>query len=179
MANFDEAYKRTIKFEGGYSNKANDRGGETYRGITRKNFPKWSGWSAIDIYKSQSSKPSYINMKAAVDTQLQYFVKEFYRKNFWDACKVEICENQSFANNVFDFAVNSGVVQSTKIAQRALGIADDGIIGKITLAAYKTASEDVISKFRELRISFYKYLASKYPTENDFLSGWIDRAKNA
>ena len=40
MANFEEAYKKTSDFEGGYVNDEDDAGGETYRGIAR-NFWKY------------------------------------------------------------------------------------------------------------------------------------------
>ena len=35
MANFDIAYRRTSRFEGGYVNDPKDAGGETYNGISR------------------------------------------------------------------------------------------------------------------------------------------------
>ena len=43
MANFDEAFALTMKSEGGYANNPNDTGGETYKGVSRKNHPKWNG----------------------------------------------------------------------------------------------------------------------------------------
>ena len=43
MANFEEAYKRTCKFEGGWVNKDGDSGKETYKGISRVANPNWSG----------------------------------------------------------------------------------------------------------------------------------------
>jgi lysozyme family protein len=35
----------TLRNEGYYVNDKDDSGGETYRGISRVNFPKWAGWA--------------------------------------------------------------------------------------------------------------------------------------
>ena len=40
-----------LKHEGGYANVSGDLGGETYRGISRKNFPSWNGWEIVDEKK--------------------------------------------------------------------------------------------------------------------------------
>ena len=40
-----------LREESGYANVSGDLGGETYRGITRKNFPKWDGWKIVDENK--------------------------------------------------------------------------------------------------------------------------------
>ena len=39
MGDFKTSLARTLRWEGGYSDDPVDRGGETYRGISRKNFP--------------------------------------------------------------------------------------------------------------------------------------------
>ncbi len=44
MADFKKAFQILEKWEGGYSNHISDTGGETYKGITRKNYPKMSFW---------------------------------------------------------------------------------------------------------------------------------------
>ena len=45
---------------------------------------------------------------------------------------------------VFDAAVNSGPAQSVKWLQRALGVADDGVLGPRTLAAANAANPDAL-----------------------------------
>ena len=40
-----------MEHEGGYVDDRDDRGGETYRGISRNNFPDWKGWKKIDGFK--------------------------------------------------------------------------------------------------------------------------------
>ena len=48
MANFDIAFRRTISAEGGYVNDPNDKGGETYMGISRRAHPTSKIWTYID-----------------------------------------------------------------------------------------------------------------------------------
>lgn len=55
----------------GWSFTSPDRG-ETYAGISRKENPKWGGWSIID-----NAKPLIFNEKID-DKFLDYLVKYFY-----------------------------------------------------------------------------------------------------
>lgn len=48
---FSHIIPSTLSHEGGYANHKNDKGGETYRGITRKHNPNWNGWAFIDNVK--------------------------------------------------------------------------------------------------------------------------------
>ena len=52
MADFEKAFAKIIKAEGGYVNNPNDKGGETYMGITRKNHSKLKMWKLIDELKN-------------------------------------------------------------------------------------------------------------------------------
>lgn len=114
MANFDEAYKRTLKFEGGYVNDPSDRGGETYKGIARKFNAKWRGWDIIDKYKTNPNFPKCLDS----DTQLQTLVKQCYRANYWEPLWGDKIQNQAVANDLYDTAVNMGVGISIKLACR-------------------------------------------------------------
>ena len=51
MADFRLAYKKIEAAEGGYVNDPDDKGGETYKGISRKANPDWDGWISIDQIK--------------------------------------------------------------------------------------------------------------------------------
>jgi lysozyme family protein len=48
---FSHIVNDTLKHEGGYANHPADKGGETYRGITRKHNSEWEGWRYIDEVK--------------------------------------------------------------------------------------------------------------------------------
>ena len=78
MAKFDEAYQRTLKFEGGWVNDDADSGKETYKGISRAANPNWAGWKIVDSYKKKSNFPKNLDS----DVKLQSLVKELYKTNY-------------------------------------------------------------------------------------------------
>ena len=61
MANFDEEFDKLIFVEGGYVNDKDDKGGETFMGITRKNHPTAAVWEIIDEYIDIHGKVSGLN----------------------------------------------------------------------------------------------------------------------
>lgn len=133
MANFTIALKKVLKNEGGYANNPNDAGGETYKGISRKNHPTWAGWISIDQIKKAHPK----GFKTILEhtPELQDKVKDFYKRRFWDELCLDTCGNQELANQAFDMAINAGVKAGVKILQKVLGIPADGILGNVTKKA--------------------------------------------
>lgn len=133
MANFTIALKKVLKNEGGYANNPNDAGGETYKGISRKNHPTWTGWISIDQIKKAHPK----GFKTILEhtPELQDKVKDFYKRRFWDELYLDTCGNQELANQAFDMAVNAGIKAGVKILQKVLGIPADGILGSVTKKA--------------------------------------------
>lgn len=133
MANFTIALKKVLKNEGGYANNPNDAGGETYKGISRKNHPTWAGWISIDQIKKAHPK----GFKTILEhtPELQDKVKDFYKRRFWDELCLDTCGNQELANQAFDMAVNAGVKAGVKILQKVLGIPADGVLGNVTKKA--------------------------------------------
>ena len=118
MANFDEAYRHTLKFEGGWVNDDNDSGKETYKGISRVYEKNWEGWKIVDAYKKKPNFPK--NLEA--DKKLQELVKSCYRKNYWDMIWGDKIRNQKVANDFYDTAFNMGVSTSIKLSERQYGL---------------------------------------------------------
>lgn len=114
MANFDEAYRHTLKFEGGWVNDDNDSGKETYKGISRVYEKNWEGWKIVDAYKKKPNFPKNLE----IDKKLQDLVKSCYRKNYWDKIWGDKIRNQKVANDFYDTAVNMGVGTSIKLSER-------------------------------------------------------------
>lgn len=133
MANFTIALKKVLKNEGGYANNPNDAGGETYKGISRKNHPTWAGWISIDQIKK--AHPRGFKTILEHTPELQDKVKDFYKRRFWDELCLDTCGNQELANQAFDMAVNAGIKAGVKILQKVLGIPADGILGNVTKKA--------------------------------------------
>ena len=114
MANFDIAFQRTSKFEGGWVNDDADSGKETYKGISRVYQKSWAGWKIIDSYKKKSNFPK--NLES--DKTLQELVKKCYRENYWTPIWGDKINNQNVANDLYDTAVNMGVGTSIKLSER-------------------------------------------------------------
>lgn len=111
MADFLTAYKITAKNEGGYVDDLNDAGGETYCGITRKNFPHWTGWTEVDQHKPIKS--------GTIIPEIDLLVEDFYRNNFWNPVNGNTITDQDLANQVYDMAVNAGVGEALKLMNAA------------------------------------------------------------
>jgi len=86
--------------EGGYANIKGDTGGETYRGISRKKNPSWSGWKVVD-----SQKPLKYNQ---LIPSLENSVKEFYYQNYFIGAGLDALNSVKVALVIFDFYCNGG-----------------------------------------------------------------------
>ena len=150
--NFQKSLKRVLKHEGGYVNHPSDPGGETNFGITK------------------STARSY-GYHGSMRTIPMTVVEKIYKSQYWDAMS---CENFDFAlaYQLFDAAVNHGLLNARKILQRTIKVKDDGIIGAVSLAAIRQLdTADLVQMFNAERISFYTRI-STFPT---FGRGWMNR----
>lgn len=129
MAEFLISYRRTTKTEAGYANDPDDHGGETWRGISRNNFPHWKGWQIVDAHRNEISFPNVLGQLPELEQQ----VLDFYTLNFWNPMRGDEINSQPEADSIYDSAVNMGVKTSIKLAQRSLGIAESGVMDNITL----------------------------------------------
>ncbi|MFA5299523.1 MAG: glycosyl hydrolase 108 family protein [Lutibacter sp.] len=177
MGNYNTALQKLLDNEGIYDNDPMDSGKETAMGISRKNFPNLKLWVFVDALKTRTDFPDCISW----DKQILDLVNNFYRENFWDKIWGDKILDQNKAFSLFDFAVNAGVNTSVKIAQRALNLHDDGIIGTITLSAINNAhTGEFLAKFAIEKIEHYTNIVDKKPEQIKFYKGWVKRAiKNA
>ena len=85
---FDKALAHTLQFEGGYANDPADSGGETYKGISRNNWPSWPGWKLIDEAKVQGHRSAKaINHFFANHAAMAALISDFYNHQFWEKTK--------------------------------------------------------------------------------------------
>ena len=124
MASYRSAILKVLLTEGGYANDPNDAGGETYKGIARNFWPKWSGWAIVDEAKKESGYEHALNR----NMQLNDAVIAFYKVNFWDKVGGDFIASQTIANNLVDSAVNEGIKPAVKRAQGIVLLAQTGII---------------------------------------------------
>lgn len=155
--NLEIALGRVLAHEGGYVNHPADPGGATNRGVTQRVY---------DAYrKRQGEAPRSVRAITADE------VADIYKRQYWDAVKGDdLPSGLDYA--VFDYAVNSGPGRAIKDLQRELGVAVDGQIGNVTLAAAKSADVfDLIERLCARRMRFLKSLRHW----GTFGKGWTSR----
>lgn len=173
MAKFILSFQKTLAHEGNYINDPDDLGGETYKGISRNAHSSWNGWSLIDSYKNSSDFPHSLETEA----KLQNLVEQFYVNNFWHPLNAEQIQNQTSADSVFDFAVNTGLITTARIVQSIVGTKIDGIIGEQTLKKINSTDFGYFqAAFTVAKIEYYVNIIQKRPTNKKYLFGWIIRA---
>lgn len=118
MAKFDEAIIKILDHEGGYVNNPNDRGGETYMGISRKAHPKSKIWQIVDKITAKYKTTKTINKYLKQDETLTKLVKDIYKKDYWNPFNLDKENNQKLANHIFDNAVNMGVSKTKDMLNR-------------------------------------------------------------
>lgn len=157
---FLRIYEIVMRYEGGYVNHPNDPGGETYKGISRRNHPNWEGWMFLDT-------------KRSVPDDL---VQSFYYYKFWLPLRCDDMPSP-VGEYLFDFAINAGITQAAILIQSAVGVATDSIIGKITLDAIRRSDIKMLMyKLLERRIDFYVTITIRNRKQFDvFFLGWIRR----
>lgn len=156
---FDAALDIILKAEGGYSNRADDKGGETNLGVTKRVWDAWCGQSSTTA-----------DMKSLTRAK----VAPLYRSQYWNAVQGDQMPG-SVALCVFDFAVNSGPARAARYLQRLVRTGDDGHIGPETLNAVKKwvqlyGAAETVRGYQNERRAYYRSLGN--PT---FIKGWLKR----
>lgn len=119
MAEFIKAYKKLEIAEGGYSNNPNDKGGETYKGISRKYNPDWIGWYIVDDIKKHHPTTFKGILKAT--PQLEKYVQELYKIKYWNVLSLDNFKSQAIAEQLFDTCVNCGRTNAINIVKKLVG----------------------------------------------------------
>jgi len=185
MANFLTAYQVVKKIEGGYANDKEDRGGETYKGISRVNFPGWKGWPVIDVRKRQTKRFETLLEK---DDTLQALVLDFYKIEFWDELGLDQVYDQTIATELFDTGVNMGTGIAAIFLQKILNvlnnnghdypdIKEDAKVGPVTIGYLNKHKRpgDVLKLLNCLQGARYVDIARVRPANEKFMRSWLTR----
>jgi lysozyme family protein len=126
MAYYKHAIAKVLRHEGGYVNDKDDTGGETYRGVSRNNWPRWRGWALIDSAKKTAGTGPIFTASLDKNVALQDLIMTFYRDNFWDKIGGDFIASQAIADMLVDAAVNEGLKPAVRRAQKIVHIAQTG-----------------------------------------------------
>jgi lysozyme family protein len=160
VENYAPLFDKLMDHEGGYTNDPRDPG-------------NWTG-GKVKVGKLLGTKFGIAaNSFPHVDIKnlTKERARELYKSLYWDKLKADqLPGGVDWA--VFDFGVNSGTARAIVSLQRALGVADDGRIGPVTIAAAQKADpRKVIKAICDDRLAMLKKLKI-WPT---YKNGWTRR----
>lgn len=160
-ANFDLFLSEVLKHEGGYVNHPKDPGGPTNLGVTL-GVAKRLG---IDVDGDGDTDIVDIKKLSRSDAG------KVFKAEYWDKVRGdELPSGVDIATG--DFAVNSGVSRASSYLQEIVGVAPDGKIGPLTIAAAKKMSAvAIVNRLCDNRLAFLKRLS----TFSTFGKGWTAR----
>lgn len=157
---FPQFIDRLLAHEGGYTDDRRDPG-------------NWTG-GKVGVGQLKGTKfgiaaNTYPTLDIKNLTRAQ--AVEIYRRDFWERSRSDRL-HPAVGFQLLDGAVNSGIPQASRWLQRAVGVADDGIIGPVTLAAIRAADHnDMVLLFNAQRIDFMTRLKN-WPVHG---AGWMRR----
>lgn len=144
-------WKPLMKVEGGAKlhNVSGDSGGWTIYGVSYNNNKDY--FNSLDDFKTMSEYDAQLIAfsKYYINAGTQYF-------------------NEDAKDVYFDIAFNMGVGRAIKMAQKIVGIKQDGIIGAISKVRFLEISENELTNER---VKFYYSLVRL----KKFLKGWLNR----
>lgn len=162
---FKEAMKFVAKWEGGFVDIPEDRGGRTNKGITQTNY---------NAFRAKRGLPD----KDVKDIP-QEDVDSIYWEMYWKPAKCDILPDP-LDLVVFDSAVQHGPSRAVKWLQTALGMSPDGIFGPRSVNALQEEisagmTDALVASFIATREQFYKDIISRDASQLKFQKGWWNR----
>jgi lysozyme family protein len=174
MADFQTALKKTLRWEGSFSDDKFDPGGKTRWGIT-ETVARANGYTGT------------------METLPQDTAMSIYKKQYWDTLRLDSVTSQAIASIVWDMGVNCGVGAAGRALQTALNLSNknstlwqdinvDGVIGPVTIsmmnnaiASNPKAEKTIFEVMIALRMEYYIEIVKKKSTSEVFLLGWLNR----
>jgi len=162
--------------EGGFSDNPNDLGGSTNFGISLR---------FLKLVNEDVNSDGHVDEKD-IKVLSKERALELYKKYFWDHYGLGGISCDWPATKALDLFVNMRGRTACKILQRScvvmdLNIAIDGIIGPKTIdainAAYCFDLEAFKHTVRDHQKQVYTKIVQKNPSQNEFLKGWLNRAR--
>jgi lysozyme family protein len=157
-SSYDEALRRLLVHEGGYSNHPSDPGGPTKFGIMLADYRRYvkRNATAADVRVMQVGE-----------------AKAIYRAKYWNAMRCdELAAGIDYC--LFDYAVNSGTGRAPKVLQRLLGCPVTGGMNDATVRlANARDAKRLIAEICDERLRFLRSLRT-WPV---FGNGWSRRVR--
>ncbi|MCA3215506.1 MAG: glycoside hydrolase family 108 protein [Betaproteobacteria bacterium] len=151
----------TLRWEGGYVNHPNDRGGPTNKGVIQRVYDDWR--------RRQGQPPR--DVRAIEDAE----VHTIYETQYWVPPRCPLL-GEPLDMVHFDTAVNMGAGRAVRFLQAAVGAAVDGAFGENTLRAVRAADlGTTLAAYCQRRENFYNAIVARDESQRVFLRGWMNR----
>src|SRR5512139_1762658 len=158
-SSYEEALRRLLAHEGGYTNHPADPGGPTNFGITIYDYRK---------YVKPDATAADVRAMPLADA------KCIYRAKYWDAQRCdELPAGVDYA--VFDYGVNSGIGRAGKVLRGLVALSDktSAITNEVIAAATRCEPRTLIDAICDERLAFLQGLR----TWSVFGNGWGRRVR--
>lgn len=157
VSTYDEALRRLLDHEGGYTNHPSDPGGPTNFGITIYDYRKYvkPNATAADVRAMKLDE-----------------AKAIYRTKYWAAQRCdELPAGVDYS--IFDYGVNSGIGRSVKVLRRVVSLPDNSsvVTDQVLNAVAGRDPKAIIVAINDERLRFLRGLKT-WPV---FGKGWSAR----
>lgn len=151
------------KISGVITNNPADTGGRTRYGVAERFHPDLT---KVGFYDTMSN------------SEALQIADKVYEEQYATPLLLTEINNQTVANALLSFAINTGVEQAVRIFQRAIGVDDDGKMGpKTIMAANNYSSTVLLNSLYNMEAGYYNRIVVLHPHQSVFLAGWLNRAK--
>ncbi|MGC0876618.1 type VI secretion system tip protein TssI/VgrG [Pantoea agglomerans] len=171
--NFSTISPIILRHEGGYANRASDKGGPTNHGIA---WNTWKKYSKEDL----GVEPTLENLKKITPEQAEVI----YKKRYWDPSGFNDIKDPKLALMSYDWSITSGgagkQIQKLLNSQYGQNLKVDGVIGPDTISAMNSIEDSgkLTNSIAEIRKQYYTNLTISDPKNLPNLNGWINRVND-
>ncbi|MBD8128135.1 type VI secretion system tip protein TssI/VgrG, partial [Pantoea agglomerans] len=171
--NFSTISPIILRHEGGYANRASDKGGPTNHGIA---WNTWKKYSKEDL----GVEPTLENLKKITPEQAEVI----YKKRYWDPSGFNDIQDPKLALMSYDWSITSGgagkQIQKLLNSQYGKNLSVDGVIGPDTISAMNSVEDSgkLTDSIAEIRKQYYTNLTISDPKNLPNLTGWINRVND-
>ena len=155
------------KWEGGFVDDPQDRGGATNMGVT---IGTWR------TYGYDKDKDGDIDVADLKKMSLGDW-EAIFKKQYWDRWQADSIKHKEVAFMLVDWVWGSGSY-GVKIPQRVLGVKADGIVGPKTLAAVNSRPRSFALELAKERLAYLHRIVKSDSTQKKYIKGWANRVND-
>lgn len=165
MASVEQAIDNVLRWEDSTLSGVitEDAGGKTRFGVAERYHPELSA----SLFYGSLGRDAALKIATNI-----------YETQYCEPLAIVDMANQDIANKVLSLGVNLGIDRVSKMLQDVLKVPVDGRIGPVTLVYLSQAEPlDVLAGLRAEAERFYVQIASADPSKEQYLNGWLARAR--